>query len=161
MTPKTETARLTVDVALLSRGPDETVHVLLIQRRWDPFKGLWALPGGHVDVGEEVAAAAWRELFEETGLTAERLELINVYAGPTRDPRGRYVNWAFVGWALDSLPAPTAGDDAAEARWFSLREVGQLSLAFDHAQILTNVLGYGWLTWSETQGTGPWAVDRA
>lgn len=134
-----ETARLTADVVLFGGG-DGASHVLLIKRGWDPFEDHWALPGGHVDQGEEVSAAAVRELAEETGITEAQISvpaLVDVYSAPDRDPRGRYVTFAFVA-TTDGRPAPTAGDDAAEARWWPVREAlaGGFKLAFDHGQII-------------------------
>ena len=137
---ETEVVRLTADVVLLALVAGQR-HVLLVKRRWAPFEGRWALPGGHVDAGEEVDAAAWRELFEETGLTADRLELLNVYAAPGRDPRGRYVDFAFVGVVRERL-LPCAGDDAAEARWWSVHEAEALPLAFDHGRTLSDALDW-------------------
>jgi 8-oxo-dGTP diphosphatase len=94
-------------------------------------------------VGEEVDAAAWRELFEETGLTAERLELVDVYGEPGRDPRGRYVDWAFVGWSHGLTP-PVAGSDAEMARWHPVDAVLEWpsGLAFDHREILVDALRF-------------------
>lgn len=138
MTETIETARLTADVVLLTELDGET-HVLLIQRDRDPFKGLWALPGGHVDPGEDVEDTARRELLEETGVTAADLVLIGVYSEPGRDPRGRYVTWAYLAWA-DGTPTPQAGDDARDAKWIPLDVAlaADAGLAFDHHKILVN-----------------------
>lgn len=135
-----EMARLTADVVLLAERGDQ-LFVLLIERGWPPFQGCWALPGGHVDAGEDVQDAGGRELVEETGLVVDRLELVGVYSTPGRDPRGRYVTWAFL-TLLDSLPQATAGDDARAARWWpvaaALKQPGRL--AFDHHRILTDAV---------------------
>ncbi|MGW5679047.1 NUDIX domain-containing protein [Streptomyces sp. NPDC003860] len=125
-----ETIRYTADVILLAAG-----HVLLIERGWDPHAGRWALPGGHVDAGETSLAAAARELEEETGITVPvpDLQQVGAFDAPGRDPRGRYVTVAYTA----TLPAPvqpTAGDDAAAARWWPLD--GLPDLAFDHAEIV-------------------------
>lgn len=135
-----ETARLTADVVLFSTDPFDGAHVLLIKRRWDPYEGHWALPGGHVDQGEDTEAAARRELAEETGLTEWQhgvLTLVDAYAAPGRDPRGRYVTFAYVAEA-ENLPTPTAADDAAEATWHPVDDVldGKIPLAFDHFKII-------------------------
>jgi len=134
-----ETARLTADVVLFSVREDR-LYVLVIRRGWPPFKGLWALPGGHVDVGEDVLAAAHRELAEETGLHAGRLDPVGVYPAPGRDPRGRYVDFVYTATVPD-LPQPVAGDDAAEARWIPVDYLlAAPGLAFDHQQIIHDAL---------------------
>lgn len=125
-----ETIRYTADVVLLAAG-----HVLLIERGWDPYAGRWALPGGHVDAGETSLDASARELEEETGITVPVADLrqVGAFDAPGRDPRGRYVTVAYTA----TLPAPvqpTAGDDAAAARWWPLE--GLPDLAFDHAEIV-------------------------
>lgn len=129
------TVRLTADVVLLTPSR----HVLLIQRGHDPFKGRWALPGGHVDPGEETVAAAQRELVEETGVVVESLELIGVYAAPGRDPRGRYVTFAYVG-VCGGFQSPEAGDDAVNADWWSIDKLNAQTMAFDHCRIVWDAL---------------------
>lgn len=135
-----ETARLTADVVLFGIDDDRQSHVLLIRRAWDPFAGCWALPGGHIDEGENTADAAARELREETGLTAPQLTPVAVYAEPGRDPRGRYATFAYTA-RIPHLPTPRADDDAAEARWVPLTEaLTGLRLAFDHGRIIRDAL---------------------
>lgn len=135
-----ETARLTADVVLFANHEGQ-LHVLLIQRGWDPFAGHMALPGGYVDVGEDTEAAAYRELAEETGLHIGRLSYVAAYAEPGRDPRGRYVTFAYTAM-LDHLPEPTAGDDATAAEWVLVDEAlaSGTTLAFDHGQIIHDAL---------------------
>ncbi|MEU6503889.1 NUDIX hydrolase [Streptomyces californicus] len=125
-----ETIRYTADVVLLAAG-----HVLLIQRRWNPHAGSWALPGGHVDAGETSLQAAARELAEETGITVpvDVLRQVGAFDAPGRDPRGR-VTVAYTA-TLPAPVAPTPLDDAADARWWPLNNLPDL--AFDHADILT------------------------
>ena len=133
-----ELARLTSDVvaACYHRG---AWHVLMIQRRWNPFEGRWAFPGGHVDTGETFRQAAARELTEETGVHATELHQFGIYDQPDRDPRGRYITAAFL-TVLDAVAKPTAGDDARHAAWvplsWLLRNPDQI--AFDHAAILAD-----------------------
>ena len=136
-----ETARLTADVALFAEHTDQRLYVLVIRRGWEPFEGHWALPGGHVDEGEQVLDAAHRELFEETGVGVGRLIPVGVYAAPGRDPRGRYVTWAYANRIL-GLRAPVAGDDAVEVRWMPVDEAlsDSARLAFDHKQIVHDAL---------------------
>ena len=126
---------LTVDVAAVVRGAP--LRVLLIQRAEPPFAGEWALPGGFVEEGEIVAAAAARELDEETAIEARGLSLLGVYSAPGRDPRGWTVSVAYV-LELDSELAARGGDDAAAARWFPVDQLPPL--AFDHAQIVSEAI---------------------
>jgi 8-oxo-dGTP diphosphatase len=134
----TENVRLTADVVLLTTDNEGRQYVLLIQRGWPPYKDHWALPGGHVDAGEPTAVAAHRELIEETGLAVDDLELVGVYANPGRDPRGRYVTFAYVTTLTGSLPTPVAGDDAVKARWCPVSELTDHQVAFDHYTIITD-----------------------
>ncbi|MEU2564867.1 NUDIX hydrolase [Streptomyces longispororuber] len=134
-TKTAETIRYTADVVALT--PDGSV--LLIERGWPPYEGAWALPGGHVDLGETSRVAAARELEEETGVrvAVDELRQIGVWDSPGRDPRGRYVTVAYAA----VVPAGTqivAGDDARRARWWPLSNPPE-HLAFDHAEILRAV----------------------
>lgn len=133
-----EHARLTADVVLLAYRDDGALCVLLIRRGWPPFEGCWALPGGHVDPAEDTETAAARELLEETGLAAPELALVGAYAAPGRDPRGRYVTFAYTATLSGRPPVPVAGDDATEACWWPVSELRRTPqhVAFDHFQIL-------------------------
>jgi len=126
---------LTVDVVVLTDAP--VPHVLLIQRGYPPFAGDWALPGGYVEEGEQIARAAPRELAEETGLDLRSLRLLGVYDTPGRDPRGWTVSVTYLGTLSTQAPV-TGGDDAREARWFSADALPEL--AFDHATIIGDAL---------------------
>ena len=135
---------LTADVVLLSEGK----NVLLIRRGGHPYLGCWALPGGFVEPGESAADAAVRELKEETGVTAQKDDLteIGLFSEPGRDPRGWIVSDAFL-LPVEKSAAVNAGDDAAEAGWFSVERTEDgirlpkgVSLAFDHAEILEKAL---------------------
>ena len=127
------------------RGPRPTVDVIaempeggvVLVRRKHPPPG-WALPGGFVEAGESAAAAARRELLEETGLEVELVELFHVYADPARDPRGPTLSAVFIGRAAGT---PVGGDDAAHAEVFSLDAL-PAPLAFDHALILADYRRY-------------------
>jgi 8-oxo-dGTP diphosphatase len=135
-----ETIRLTADVVLFGEF-DGAVHVLLIERGWDPFKGRWALPGGHVDLGEDTEDAAHRELAEETGIRVGSLTFVSAYGTVGRDPRGRYVTFAYAGRMPHRLE-PAAGDDAVRAEWVRLDRIvsGEVPLAFDHLEIVRDAL---------------------
>ena len=115
--------------------------VLLIQRKHPPMKGAWALPGGFVDQGEDPIHAAVRELEEETVLKGTKPRLLMVMGDPARDPRKHIVSVVYeIDVSTDQ--EPTAGDDAADARFWPINTVfsGELTLAGDHLQILKNWL---------------------
>ncbi len=105
--------------------------VVFIQRRYPPFQGHWALPGGKVEIGETVEEAIIREVKEETGFDVKPFRLIGVFSDPARDPRGHMISIAYtVRIVSGSLQA---SDDALEAKiFFEAPE----NLAFDHQQIL-------------------------
>jgi 8-oxo-dGTP diphosphatase len=127
---------LTVDVVVLAGGT-EAPRVLLIQRGNPPFRDSWAIPGGFVEEGEQVANAAPRELAEETGLQAGALELLGVYDTPGRDPRGWTVSVVYLA-RMERETAVAGADDASDARWFDADSLPEL--AFDHALILADAL---------------------
>lgn len=117
-------------------------YVLLVKRGWAPYKGCWALPGGHVGTRETALAATVREGWEETAVrvSPEALTLVSVNDGPDRDPRDRYVGVAYMATVPAGTTA-TAGDDAEDVCWVPLDAPGEglepgEELAFDHAQIL-------------------------
>lgn len=136
-----ETIKLTADVVLFAPDEHDHIRVLLIERGHDPFEGRWALPGGHVDEGEETADAAERELLEETALHIQALPLTEVgtYTEVGRDPRGRYVTVAYTA-TLPTMVAPVAGDDARQARWWLITELHGHMLAFDHMRIIRDAI---------------------
>jgi len=127
---------VSVDVVLLAPA-GQTLQVLLIQRQNEPFKGHWALPGGFLDIDEELPDAARRELQEETGLQIDKLLELGVFGAIGRDPRGRMISVAYLA-LLPTAPVAQAGDDAAAAAWFACDKLPEL--AFDHAQMLERAL---------------------
>ncbi|GAA0601981.1 NUDIX hydrolase [Actinomadura livida] len=133
-----EAIAVTVDLVILTIRGDE-LQVLLIERGKEPFLGLPALPGGHVQPGETLDEAARRELAEETGLDGGTLHLeqLRTYGDPERDPRGRVVTVVYLALGPD-LPVPQAGTDARAARWVPVQRVD--GLAFDHEVILQEAL---------------------
>lgn len=131
VSPRYANPALTVDAVWIRNN-----RVLLIRRRHPPFRGMWALPGGFVELRETVEAAVVRELREETGLVAHPVGLVGVYSGPDRDPRKPTASVAFL--MAGRGGAPKGADDAASATWVSVRRARPL--AFDHARILHDAL---------------------
>jgi len=125
-----KTPSLVVDCVVF----DAQDRLLLIRRAHEPFRDRYALPGGFVDIGETVEAAALRELKEETGVEGRVERLIGVYSDPARDPRGHNVSAAFL--IAHSGGAAHAGDDAAAAAFMA--NWRDLSYAFDHALIIAD-----------------------
>jgi 8-oxo-dGTP diphosphatase len=113
---------------------DANGRVLLIRRKFPPFKGRYALPGGFIEIGETVEDACRRELLEETGVKASRLHLVGVYSDPKRDPRGHTCAIVFATRVRGAKAE--AGDDAATAEWVA--EWKNVELAFDHAKIVAD-----------------------
>lgn len=118
----------TVDVVIFEPGRG----VVLVERANEPPG--WALPGGFVDYGETVEAAAVREALEETGLKVALTGLVGVYSDPARDPRQHTMSVVYTAQAPAGAE-PVGGDDAARAQFFPLELLPE-NLAFDHARIL-------------------------
>jgi 8-oxo-dGTP diphosphatase len=120
---------------------DDSLNVLLVKRGEEPYKGRWALPGGHVELDEDLPHAAVRELAEETGIegAVPHLEQVATYGALDRDPRNRVVSVAYLA-IMPRQPPPTAGTDAAHAEWKPIEQTLGLNLAFDHDQILRDAL---------------------
>lgn len=129
-----QTPLLTVDL-VIEMVDRPARPIVLIQRRNPPYG--WALPGGFVDRGERLEAAARREALEETGLAVELKALLGCYSDPTRDPRMHTASAVYVATASGT---PSAGDDAAGLQLFGLEDVP--ALVFDHAVILGDYRRY-------------------
>ncbi len=125
---------VTVDAAVFTFSGDKA-RVLLINRGNEPFKGKWALPGGFIDMDEELEDAVVRELEEETGLTGVRLEQMRTFGTVGRDPRGRQITIVFMGIATEEQTKIKAGDDAAQAQWFDIENLPS-NMAFDHKEVV-------------------------
>jgi 8-oxo-dGTP diphosphatase len=128
--PLPKTPALTVDCVVLDRQQ----RLLVVRRGNPPFKGMYALPGGFVDIGETVEDACRRELLEETGVRAGKLQLLGVYSDPKRDPRGHTCSVAFL--TLVQRASAKAGDDAAAVEW--IENWSRADMAFDHTRILAD-----------------------
>jgi 8-oxo-dGTP diphosphatase len=126
---------LTVDGVIIN-STSAGKEIALIKRGKEPYKDMWALPGGFVEVGERVEDAVLREILEETGLKCRINSLVSVASRPDRDPRGHTVSIIYV---LDPMEPHQLrfGDDASDVRWFSFDSLPQL--AFDHEEILSDL----------------------
>lgn len=134
-------ARPAVSVDLIvPRQFDQRWHILLIQRKYDPFAFCWALPGGFMEIDETLEQAAVRELREETGLIASEIDQLETFSDLTRDPRGRVLTTVFIA-QTDANQQPVADDDAADFRWVDVQALPKL--AFDHDRILGTWLDKG------------------
>jgi bifunctional NMN adenylyltransferase/nudix hydrolase len=137
---------VTVDAVVVHSG-----HVLLVQRRSEPGKGLWALPGGFVDNGERLVDACIRELREETRVKLPEpvlrgsIKASRVFDQPDRSARGRTITHAyFFEFPSGELPGVKGGDDAARARWVPLAEffdTFEPQMFEDHYGIVSAFLG--------------------
>jgi 8-oxo-dGTP diphosphatase len=113
---------------------DERLQLLLIRRSGEPFRGCWALPGGFLDIDEDLDACAARELAEETGVTGVYLEQLYSFGRPDRDPRERIISVAYYALVPANRIQVGAASDAAEAAWFPIANLPEL--AFDHGEII-------------------------
>lgn len=120
--------------AVVFRFARGKARLLLVRRKHDPYKGDWAIPGGFIELDEDLEDAAARELKEETGLVGIRFEQMRTFGACGRDPRGRQITIVFMGIAGSGQSRLKAGDDAAEARWFDIDKLPE-NMAFDHAEV--------------------------
>ena len=132
-----ETPKLTVDCVVIDRDDHS---ILLIKRKYQPFKNFFALPGGFVDLNESCESACIRELSEETGLliTKDNLKLIGVYSNPGRDPRRSTVSISYMTLFDRGSQELYAGDDALDAQFESKWK--EFEIAFDHKQIIFDAI---------------------
>ncbi len=130
-----QTPAVAIDVVALS--PDRR-QVILIQRKYAPWKGMWALPGGFVEYGETLETAARRELQEECGVTTEApFHQVKAFDAPDRDPRQHLITIAHC-VVLHTNQELVAGDDAQNARWFPVDRLPDL--ASDHGEMVPAAL---------------------
>ncbi len=124
---------VTTDVVVFSVR-EARLQVVLIRRRNPPFQGQWALPGGFLDLQEDLAACALRELKEETGIGNVYLEQLYTFGDPRRDPRERVISVAYYALTPSEDITLTPASDATEAAWFPFDALPPL--AFDHREII-------------------------
>ena len=133
---KTQNISIAVDAIVFGYQKDQGVSILLIKRKYAPFKGKWAIPGGFVEDKESLESAVERELKEETGVKIDYLEQLYTFGKPNRDPRNRTIAIAYFGIVnAGKFQKLQASTDAEDAEWFNIKNLP--ALAFDHRQILT------------------------
>lgn len=125
---------VTTDVVVFTLH-DGQLQLLLVRRANTPYRGAWALPGGFVEIDEDLESCAERELKEETGIGNLFLEQLYTFGDPDRDPRERVISVTYFGLAPRSRLSLHAGSDAADVGWFPLESLPEL--AFDHRRIIT------------------------
>jgi len=124
---------VTVDI-IVFKNIENNPEILLIERKNEPFKNMWALPGGFVDKDEDIKTAAYRELAEETSIQDIQLSQLHTFGKPGRDPRGHTISIVHTGFLQNSNQKIQAGDDAKNLQWFSINDLPDL--AFDHQEII-------------------------
>ena len=125
-----EQPSVTVDILLLTvdeiksenirKLPEKMLKILLIRRKEHPYIGQWAIPGGFVRLKESLEQAAYRELYEETGVDNIYLEQLYTFGATNRDPRGRVISSAYMSLVDMNQISTKAGTDAADAKWFDI-----------------------------------------
>lgn len=139
MVKKTPGISVTVDAVVFGYAKSEGVSVLLIRRKYPPFKDEWAIPGGFVLEDESLETAVKRELREETGIEVKYLEQLYTFGAPERDPRQRIISVAYFALVKTArFMALKADTDASVAQWFNINELP--ALAFDHKTILEKAI---------------------
>jgi 8-oxo-dGTP diphosphatase len=123
--------------ALIVREVKGKKQILLVLRANEPYKGMWALPGGFLEYDESGEEAVLREVEEETGLKGSKAVLRTVRSRPGRDPRGHVISLVY-SVNIKGDPEPKGGDDATMAKWFELSSLPDL--AFDHADIIDEIM---------------------
>ncbi|MEM4134252.1 MAG: NUDIX hydrolase [Candidatus Micrarchaeia archaeon] len=121
-----------VDVVVIHNN-----EILLIKRKKPPFIGKWCLPGGFVEINEDIEHAAIRETKEETGVDIELLGIIGVYSSPKRDKR-HTISIAFLAFPKDNTINLIKNEEVKEVKWFDLDKVPKLG--FDHNEIIKDAI---------------------
>lgn len=134
---KKQAIKLSVD-AVVFGYESGTISVLLINRKYEPYKDKWAIPGGFVLNEESLEDAVQRELQEETGIKINYLEQLYTFGNPLRDPRGRVVSVAYFALVRPNAFNISPSTDAKKAQWFNIDEIPELS--FDHKEILSTAI---------------------
>lgn len=127
-----ERPSVTVDMLLLTVGekpvedvrklPEKELKILLIKRKDHPYINHWAIPGGFVNIGENIEDAVYRELKEETNIDNVYLEQLYTWGDVNRDPRMRVISTSYMALVNEKELKPQAGDDANDVKWFSVKK---------------------------------------
>lgn len=133
-----QSIKVSVDAVVFGYDPEEGVSVLLIKRKYEPFKQSWALPGGLVHNDESLEAAVRRELKEEAGIDVQYLEQLYSFGKPDRDPRNRVISVAYYAVVRPKDFQLSAQTDAEDVAWYTITKLPKL--AFDHKQILEHAI---------------------
>jgi mutator protein MutT len=112
-------AKIAVGVGAIITRDD---HLLMVRRAKDPGRGLWSIPGGHVEAGEYLTDALVREVMEETSLEVEVGQLVGILELPGPD----HIIILDYHATADGEGAPIAGDDVDDVRWVSFGEIANL-----------------------------------
>ncbi|GHO44983.1 NUDIX hydrolase [Ktedonospora formicarum] len=134
---KYERPSVTVDVVMMSLRQKD-LQVLLVKRRAWPHEGMWAIPGGFVNMDESLEDAAKRELWEETQVENVYLEQLYTFGDPGRDPRTRVITVVYFALLDSERLQVKAASDAVDVDWFPVYDLPPL--AFDHKKILEYTL---------------------
>jgi 8-oxo-dGTP diphosphatase len=126
---KIERVILASDALIIKDG-----KILLVKRKWPPFKGGWGPPGGQMDHDERIEQTCIREAWEETGFRVKIKKLVGIYSDPQRDPRGRVVSVAFACGITGGEMKLTR--ETTDIRWFSKADVRKMKLTFDHKKMI-------------------------
>lgn len=102
--------------------PNKELKILLIKRKDHPFIGQWAIPGGFIDINEDIDSAVYRELKEETNIENVFMEQLYTWGKAKRDPRMRVISTSYLALVSKDGLNPIAGDDAEEVMWFTVKK---------------------------------------
>lgn len=127
-----------MDATVFGYDPDEGVSLLLISRKYEPFKKFWALPGGLVLNDESLEEAVRRELKEEAGIDVSYLEQLYTFGKTDRDPRNRVISVTYYGLVRPKDYQISAQTDAEDVAWFNINKLPKL--AFDHKHIVDTAI---------------------
>ena len=129
MTQIVQNIRVAVDMVIF-KVQDNALKVILIQTKKKPFTGMWAFPGGLIDLTESLDSAAKRELREKTGVRNPYLEQLYTFGDPKRDPNGRVISVAYFALVNNRNIQLKTTAKYSDAAWFDVKKLPKL--AYDH-----------------------------